>query len=77
MERALEICTDRLGENHPDTVSTRNNLEYVREKVRAKLGGRVRKPRAPHVARRPDTTLKLFRPRCRCEDEIEAPAANA
>ncbi|CAB1113777.1 unnamed protein product [Ectocarpus sp. CCAP 1310/34] len=30
----LRIRTKKLGENHPDTVWTRNSLEYVREKVR-------------------------------------------
>ncbi|CAN0216421.1 unnamed protein product [Ectocarpus sp. 13 AM-2016] len=33
LERALTIRTKKLGENHPDTVGTRNRLEFVREKV--------------------------------------------
>ncbi|CAN0533840.1 unnamed protein product, partial [Ectocarpus sp. 12 AP-2014] len=33
LERALAIRTKKLGENHPDTVSTRDNLEVVRKKV--------------------------------------------
>lgn len=35
LERALAIRTSKLGENHPDTVSTRNILDAVRNKVRA------------------------------------------
>ena len=33
LERALSIRTKKLGENHPDTVSSQNNLEIVRKKV--------------------------------------------
>ncbi|CAN0543991.1 unnamed protein product, partial [Ectocarpus sp. 8 AP-2014] len=33
LERALRIRTNKLGENHPDTVGTRSDLEFVREKV--------------------------------------------
>ncbi|CAN0302795.1 unnamed protein product, partial [Ectocarpus sp. 4 AP-2014] len=32
-ERALAIRTKKLGENHPNTVGTRNSLEGVRKKV--------------------------------------------
>lgn len=35
VERALSIKTEKLGENHPDTVATRNALECAQEKVRA------------------------------------------
>ncbi|CAN0297299.1 unnamed protein product, partial [Scytosiphon promiscuus] len=31
LKRALAIYTNKLGENHPRTVSTRNNLEAVRK----------------------------------------------
>lgn len=55
MERALAIRTKKLGENHPDTLSTRNNLDAVRKKIRAQLGRRIRKPQVPRIARRPDT----------------------
>ncbi|CAM9945683.1 unnamed protein product, partial [Ectocarpus sp. 8 AP-2014] len=33
LERALRIRTNKLGENHPGTVGTRSDLEFVREKV--------------------------------------------
>ncbi|CAN0255840.1 unnamed protein product [Scytosiphon promiscuus] len=72
LKRALAIRTNKLGKEHPRTVSTRNNLEAVRKKVRAKLGGRVRKPRAPRIVRRPDTAKKICFPCYRCEDELDA-----
>ncbi|CAN0202076.1 unnamed protein product, partial [Ectocarpus fasciculatus] len=39
LERALSIRTKKLGDKHPDTVSTQNWLEHVREKIRAQVGG--------------------------------------
>ncbi|CAN0585338.1 unnamed protein product, partial [Ectocarpus sp. 12 AP-2014] len=33
LEKALAIRTKKLGEIHPSTVSTRNDLEAVRNKV--------------------------------------------
>eukprot|EP00903_Cladosiphon_okamuranus_P016965 g15639.t1 len=33
LERALAIRTNKLGDNHPDTVGTRINLDAVRKKV--------------------------------------------
>ncbi|CAN0519204.1 unnamed protein product [Ectocarpus sp. 12 AP-2014] len=33
LERALAIRTNKLRENHPDTISARSNLEAVRKKV--------------------------------------------
>lgn len=33
MERAFSILK-KLGENHPETVNIKNNLDVVREKVR-------------------------------------------
>ncbi|CAN0519334.1 unnamed protein product [Ectocarpus sp. 12 AP-2014] len=33
LKRALSIRTKKLGENHPDTVSSQNTLEIVRKKV--------------------------------------------
>ncbi|CAB1096067.1 unnamed protein product [Ectocarpus sp. CCAP 1310/34] len=32
LERALSIRMKKLGENHPDTVSTQNSLDVVRRK---------------------------------------------
>ncbi len=62
LERALAIQINKLGENHPDTVKTQKNLEAVRKKVRAKLGGRVREPHAPRSARRHDTSQQYCVP---------------
>ena len=38
LERALSIRTKKLGDNHPDTVSTHNGLEVVRKEACAQLG---------------------------------------
>ncbi|CAN0549261.1 unnamed protein product [Ectocarpus sp. 12 AP-2014] len=35
LERVLSIRMQKLGENHPDTVSSKKSLEMVRKKVRA------------------------------------------
>lgn len=55
LERALAIRTKKLGENHAGTISTQNNLEAVRQKVRAQLGRRVGKPCVSRIARSPKT----------------------
>ncbi|MBU7582639.1 MAG: tetratricopeptide repeat protein, partial [Nostoc sp. TH1S01] len=31
--QALDICERRLGANHHDTVTTRNNLAYLRDSL--------------------------------------------
>lgn len=54
LEEALSIRTKKLGENHPDTVKSQNNLEIVRKKVRAQLGRLVGKRHAQPISRRPD-----------------------
>ena len=32
-ERALKICRDRLGEDHPNTMTVRNNLDAVEREI--------------------------------------------
>ena len=57
LERALSIRTKKLGENHPDTVSSQNSLEIARKKVRAQLGRLVvKRRRAQPIARGHGTT---------------------
>ncbi|CAN0560890.1 unnamed protein product, partial [Ectocarpus sp. 12 AP-2014] len=56
------IRTKNFGENHPNTVGTRNSLEAVRRKVCGKLGVHVRKPHVPRTTQRPDTAQNSFVP---------------
>ena len=37
MKKVLKIRVEKLGESHPDTVSTQKSLEAAREKVRGML----------------------------------------
>lgn len=55
LERALSIHMKKLGGSHPDTLSSQNNLEIVRQKVRAQLSGRVGKRSIYPTARSPGT----------------------
>lgn len=76
LERVLSIRVEKLGGGHPDTVSTRTDLEFVQQKVRPQLGRLVGKPRAPRVARKPGPAETYVVPCCRCQDEIEAAACD-
>lgn len=62
LERALAIRTKKLGENHPDTISTQNDLEAVRQKVRAQLGRRVGKASCTTHCAKSRHCSKLFCP---------------
>lgn len=50
LERAVSIRMEKLGENHPDTVSSQNNLEIVRKKVREQFGRLVGKRHAQPIS---------------------------
>lgn len=66
LERALSIRVEKLGGTHPDTVSARNNLEFVKKKDSCTVVGpscRQASSRAQRILRESLALLKntLFR----------------